>query len=77
LWAGYHGLPATDGAWHHFAAVGWNRADAKRAIYPLLSSFGVGSVAYDNVGLRPVELTAGATATPSAARFWVTAGDYQ
>jgi tetratricopeptide (TPR) repeat protein len=77
LWAGYHGLPATDGAWHHFVAVGWNRAGAKGAIYPLLSSFGPGSVVYDNVGLRPVELSARAAVASSEARFRVIAGDHQ
>lgn len=77
LWAGYHGLPATDGAWHHFVAVGWNRAGTERAIYPLFSSFAPGSVAYDNVQLRPVELSTEATVAISEARFWVTAGDHQ
>jgi len=56
LFAHDHGLPGTHGAWRRFVAVGWNRSDAEAAISPLVRSFATGSVAFDNVQVRPVGL---------------------
>jgi hypothetical protein len=74
LWAGYHGLPATDGAWRHFVAVGWNHADGEAAICPLVSSFAPGSVEFDNVQVRPVGLLVETAVEAGEVQFWVIEG---
>ena len=72
FWAHDHSLPATGGAWHHFVAVGWNRSDAEAAIRPLIRSFAPGCVEFDDVQVRPINLTTKrSTIKADKTRFWV------
>jgi tetratricopeptide (TPR) repeat protein len=75
LWAHDHGLPASNGTWRHFVAVGWNGSGAKAAIRPLVRSFSVGSVLFDQVEMRPVELEDPSVIRVREARFYLTGRD--
>jgi len=75
FWAHDHGLPATGGAWRHFVAVGWNRADAEAAICPLVRSFAPGYVEFDDVEVWPIWLSEGTTVEVGEARFRVISWD--
>lgn len=59
LWPGDQTLPASDGMWHRFLAVGWNATDATATIEPLLRSLSPGIVVFDQVELRQIDLPEG------------------
>lgn len=75
FWVGYHSLPATGEAWHRFVAVGWNRSGSEAALYPFVSSFAPGSVAFDGVQVRRIELTGDTTVEAGEVRFCVIGSD--
>jgi len=54
IFAGDHGLPATEGAWRKAAIIGWNRKPSAGVVKPLLRNWGVGSVWFDEVILRQI-----------------------
>jgi hypothetical protein len=57
LWSHNHRVPATDGSWHRFVAVGWNDSRGEGAIRPLLRSYVTGTATFDNMQVRAVEAT--------------------
>ncbi len=71
LFAGDHRLPATDGEWRRFIAVGWNRANDESAIRPLVRSFAPGCVEFDNVQVRPIWLSEKTGVTVGETQFRV------
>jgi len=56
IFAGDHGLPATDGAWRKAVIVGWNKKASAGVVKPLLRNWGVGNVWFDDVGLRQIRV---------------------
>jgi hypothetical protein len=56
LWAQDYELPATNGRWHHLVIVGWTRSGVKPGVRPLLRTFSTGTVRFDGVELRLIEL---------------------
>jgi len=73
FWSGGdYGLPSTDGEWHHFVAIGWNRSDAEAAIRPLLRSFAPGCVEFDDVQVRQIGLPEGIALEQGETQFRVT-----
>jgi tetratricopeptide (TPR) repeat protein len=72
LSGGDYGLPATDGEWRYFVAVGWNRSSVDAVIQPLVRSFMSGSVEFDNVQLRPVRFRERTVVAVGETQFWVT-----
>jgi tetratricopeptide (TPR) repeat protein len=75
FWAHDYGLPATQGMWYHFVAVGWNRLDADAPIRPLLRSFATGHVTFDDAQLRLIRLPEEAPVEVGEARFRVIGRD--
>lgn len=51
-----HRLPATDGKWRKAVIVGWNKKASAGVVKSLLRNWGVGSVWFDDVGLRQIHL---------------------
>jgi len=56
IFAGDHGLPATYGAWRKAVIIGWNKKASTGVVKPLLRNWGVGSVWFDDVGLREIHI---------------------
>lgn len=56
FWEGDKGLPATNGAWYHFAAVGWSEVDLGIHIRVFVRSFAPGIVDFDEIGIRHIEI---------------------
>jgi len=56
VFAADHRLPTTDGAWRKAVIVGWNRKASVGPVKPLLRNWGVGSVWFDDVGLRQIRV---------------------
>lgn len=54
FWTHDRGLPETEGRWYHFLAVACNHSSVEAAIRPLLRSFMVGQVVFDDVQIRQV-----------------------
>lgn len=52
-------LPATNGEWWRFAAIGWNQIGTEAAIRPMIRSFAPGNVEFDDVRVQAVELAQG------------------
>jgi hypothetical protein len=75
LWADFYDLPDTRETWRRFVAIGWNRTGAEVAIHPLVSSSGPGSVVFDAVQVRRVQLAVGTKVEAGEARFWVIGAD--
>ncbi len=75
LWTDFYSLPDTAGTWRRFVAIGWNRTGAEAAIHPLVSSSAQGSVVFDAVQLRRVQLPIGTEMEAGEARLWVIEAD--
>jgi hypothetical protein len=75
LWGSNRPLPATDGKWFQFVAVGWHRSDIETAIRPLLRSFSPGCVRFDQVELRPINLPEQAVLNTGGTQFLVIGKD--
>jgi tetratricopeptide (TPR) repeat protein len=70
--ARHYSLPATGGAWYHFAAIGANRSSVEAAIRPIVRSYASGCVEFDDVQMRPIWLPAGSAVDVSKTWIWVT-----
>jgi hypothetical protein len=71
LFAGDYRLPATNGEWRYFVAVGWNRADDESMIRPLVRSFAPGCTEFDEVQVRQIWLSEELDVTAGETQFWV------
>jgi hypothetical protein len=54
FWLNEKLFPPTGGEWKQETIVGWNRSGSETAIYPLLRSWGEGSVWFDDVSIREI-----------------------
>lgn len=71
FWLHGYGLPATNGEWHHFVAIGWNRTDSDRIIRPNFESWAPGDFEFDNVQVRMVQLGGGSVIMPGKTLFYI------
>jgi tetratricopeptide (TPR) repeat protein len=71
LWQHDRCLPATGGEWRRFLAVGWNLSGGEAPVQPLLRSFGLGSVQFDDLQIRQIHPGAGAGVEPGKPQFLI------
>ncbi|HET6446638.1 MAG TPA: hypothetical protein VFI27_18885 [candidate division Zixibacteria bacterium] len=69
-----HGLPATEGAWYRFVAIGWNRDDNEWVLSPLLRLYQPGTVQFDDVEIEMIRFKSGVPIIDRQPRFRVMRG---